>query len=64
MIFLYKNKFLVKVKEIKTEFDNITWSNKKELSQTSLMVVILIILVCVALWIIDSTLIYIVTKLI
>ncbi|HFL8819550.1 MAG TPA: preprotein translocase subunit SecE [Candidatus Azoamicus sp. OHIO2] len=64
MNFSYKYEFLVKLKEIKNEFKHISFPTKREISQTILTVVILILLTCLCLWIIDSVLIYILSKLI
>lgn len=64
MFFLKKDNILLKIKEVKKEFRNITWSNGKEITQTILIVFVLIFIASIFLWIIDSLLVYIIAKLI
>lgn len=62
MGFLYKYKFLSKINEIKNEFKLIFWPNKREIIQTILMVIVVVILTCLFLWIIDAVLVYVISS--
>lgn len=64
MFFLYKNNFLQKINEIKNEFKIISWASKQEITQSILMVIVLVVLTCFCLWIIDSILVYAISRLI
>ena len=64
MFFLKKDNILLKIKEIKKEIRNISWSDGKEITQTILIIFVLIFITSVFLWIIDSLLVYIIAKLI
>jgi len=52
------------LKDIKLEIKNIHWPEKKEINQTTLMVLIIVLSTSIILWIIDSLLTYIVSKII
>jgi preprotein translocase SecE subunit len=62
MKFFNKYYLSTKIKEVKKEIKTITWAPKKEISQTILIVIILVSLVSIFLWIIDSILMYFVSK--
>ncbi len=54
--------FFSKFEDIKREFKSISWSNRKEIGQTVSVVMIFIFFTSVFLWIIDSILVYLITK--
>lgn len=60
----YKNKIFFKIKEVNDEIKNISWPNKKDVTQTIIIVIIFIIFTILVLWMVDSILIYILSKLV
>ena len=52
------------INDFKTELANITWINKKELNQTTLTILFILLITIFILWIIDSTLTYLISKII
>jgi len=58
----HKKKTYSFLNNIKVEIKNIHWPTKKDVNQTTLMVVIIILLTSMTLWIIDSLLTYIISK--
>lgn len=52
------------IKDIKTEIKQIHWPKKKDINQATLMVLLIVLLTSIILWIIDSILIYIISKII
>jgi preprotein translocase subunit SecE len=63
-IFLIKKNNKMLITEIKSEIKNITWPNKKEINQSMLTVTIIIILTSLIIWIVDSILTFIISKII
>ena len=61
---MYKHLMFTFVNNLKIEVKNIHWPSKKEINQTTLMVIIITLLASIILWITDSILTYIVSKLI
>jgi preprotein translocase subunit SecE len=53
-----------KLKETKNELKLISWPSKKEVNQTILIVLILIVLTSACFWFIDSILVYIISQLV
>ncbi|HIH2763662.1 MAG TPA: preprotein translocase subunit SecE [Candidatus Azoamicus sp.] len=49
-------------KDVKLEFNNITWTDKADLRQTTFIILLIIFFTSLFLWIIDSILTYIVSK--
>jgi preprotein translocase subunit SecE len=66
LIFLLvkKNKNKMLLSEIKLEIKNIQWPNKKEVNQSMLMVSIIIACSSVIIWLIDSILTFLISKII
>ncbi len=64
LLTIKKSQTLLFFKDIKSEIKNIYWPKKKEINQTLLMVVIITLLTSITLWIIDSILTRIITKMI
>lgn len=52
------------INDFKAEINNITWINKKELNQTTLIILLILLVTISVLWIIDSTLTYLISKII
>ena len=64
MFFFNYYNLLSKLKEIKKEFLNVSWPDRKEINQTILIVVFLILLTSIVLWIVDTILINLISKII
>jgi len=66
IIIKYKHhkKLISFLKETRQEFKNITWSKRKETIQSTLAVLCIVFCTSIILWIIDSILTYIVSKII
>ncbi len=62
MHFLNKNNIYFIIKEIKHEIKNISWPNKKEINQSTLIIMIILLLTSLVLWIIDSIFTYIISN--
>lgn len=62
MHFLNKNNIYFIIKEIKHEIRNISWPNKKEINQSTLIIMIILLLTSFVLWIIDSIFTYIISN--
>lgn len=64
LIFYFYNAKIVNIyfKDVKLEFNNINWTNKSDLKQTTFIILLIIFLTSLFLWIIDSILTYIVSK--
>ena len=65
-IFYYYNKSNVNIffKDVRLEFNNINWTDISELRQTAFIILLIIFCTSLFLWIIDSILTYIVSKVI
>jgi len=60
----YYKQMISFIQETKTELKNITWSKRKEIIQSTLAVLAIILCTSIVLWIIDSILTYIISKII
>jgi len=57
----YKDKVIFFVNDIKSEIKNICWPGKNDISQTGLIIIIIILLTSIVIWLIDSLLTYIIS---
>lgn len=64
IFFIYKQTILVFVHGLKMEVKTIYWPTKKEMNQTTLMVIVITLLASIILWIVDSILTYIISKIV
>ena len=64
IFFIYKSKMSIFISNLKIEIKSIYWPKKKEINQNTFMVIIITLLASIILWIIDSMLTYIISKII
>lgn len=64
LFFYFYNKEIVNMylKDVKLEFNNISWVDMADVRQTTFIILLIIFFTSLFLWIIDSTLTYIVSK--
>ena len=62
LLIIHKKKTYLFLSNIQLEIKNITWPKKQDINQTTLMVVIIVLLASIILWITDSLLTYTISK--
>lgn len=61
--FRFKELIVLSFKEVRFEFNNISWASKSEVRQTTFVILIIVFLSSLFLWLVDSILTYIISKL-
>ena len=61
-ILIYKSEIIIMISGLKLELKSISWPNKKEINQTAVIIIAIISATSLILWIIDSILTYIISK--